>query len=536
MNDKTIRDANESALGTLSRRTFVRGTLAAGAGLTGAAWFGSGHREAHAKAEKAATPKRGGTLQVGGINDLNPKGVPFRLQASTTGQVVPTVFGGLLRYTDSLTPTMHMAETFELSKDATSAHLKLKKGIEYHSGRNFTVDDVKWNLQKAAEKAQRSQVRQLAEAITEMKLDGKHDITLKFARPMANFADLLVITLMADRETFDQVPKGTFVGTGPFMLKEWRPKELVHLVRNPNYFAGEPYLNDIVFRQFSDNQAMGLALDSGDIQYINEQVQPEDAERWEHSRNIALNIVYERGLGWYVGLNTKKAPFTDVRVRKAINLAMNRKRYMNEALLYGRVMTTPWPDFSPAFNKEIDSQIEFDLDAAKALLAEAGYPNGIPEPITVTLLPTRLPQVRVGEILQNDLEKIGVKLKFKQTEYAEMIEMLATGTFEPMWIGFGFGFAQFQPATTVQTAFPLRYPNTSNYDDPEWIAAVEGIINASGDEAALKQAYDRYTQAFVNGHFVLVYATRAAINARRKNLVELLNVYGASFYEGFGFV
>ena len=129
-----------------------------------------------------------------------------------------------------------------------------------------------------------------------------------------------------------------------------------------------------------------------------------------------------------------------------------------------------------------------------------------------------------------------MKLKFKQTEYAEMIEMLATGTFESMWIGFGFGFAQFQPATTVQTAFTLGFPNTSNYDDPEWIAAVDGIINASGDATTLKKAYDRYTRAFVNGHFVLVYATRAALNARHKNLVETLNVYGSTFYEGFGFV
>ncbi len=340
---------------------------------------------------------------------------------------------------------------------------------------------------------------------------------------------------MADKDSFDQIPRGHFVATGPYKMKEWRPKEIVHLERDPNHFDGEPYLDEIIFRQFSDNQAMGLALESGDIQYINEQVQPEDAERWEHSRDIKLNIVQERGLGWYVGLNTKKAPFTDVRVRKAINLSMNRKRYLNEVLLYGRVLTTPWAKFSPAFNPELDSMIKFDLDEAKKLLAEAGYPNGIPDPITVTLLPTRLPQVRVGEVLQNDLEKIGVKLKFKQTEYAEMIEMLATGTFEPMWIGFGYGFAQFQPATTVQTAFPLRYPNASNYDDPEWIEAVKGVINATGDAATLKKAYDRYNRAFINGHFVLAYANRPAINARRKNLLETLNVYGLTRYETFGF-
>ncbi|WP_256868282.1 ABC transporter substrate-binding protein, partial [Candidatus Entotheonella palauensis] len=102
---------------------------------------------------------------MGGINDLNPKGVPYRLQASTTGQTVGTVFSTILRYTTSLDPTPHMTESYELAPDAMSARMVLKKGIEFHSGRSFTTADVQWNLQKAAEKSQRSQVRQLAEAI-----------------------------------------------------------------------------------------------------------------------------------------------------------------------------------------------------------------------------------------------------------------------------------------------------------------------------------------------------------------------------------
>ncbi len=255
---------------SVSRRTFMQGSLAVGAGLAGTAWLGPG------EATAADEPKRGGTLSVGGINDLNPKGVPYRLQASTTGQTVGTVFSTILRYTDSLNPTPHMAETYELAADAMSARIVLKKGLEFHSGRSFTAADIQWNLQKAAEKSQRSQVRQLAAAITEYKFDGKYDVTMKFARPIANFADLLVIASMADKDTFDQIPRGDFIATGPYKMKEWRPKEIVHLGRHPNYFDGEPYLDEIIFRQFSDNQAMGLALESGDIQYINERPRSSD--------------------------------------------------------------------------------------------------------------------------------------------------------------------------------------------------------------------------------------------------------------------
>ena len=543
----------------LSRRGMLRGITVGAAGLAGAALIGCGDDDSSddepsggsssgssssssssSSGGSTATeePMTGGDLVVGVNNDLNPQGVPFRLQASTTGMVVAHVFGTLLRYEDvggTLAAVPHMAETFELATDAMSATATLHEGITFHDGRPFTAEDVKWNLSKATDPDQRSQVGQIAEGIEIFEVVDDRTINFTFNRPMANFADLLVITGMADPDTFDQIAEGKFNGTGPFTLGEWRVKESVRLDRFDGYFTTPANVDSVTFLQFQDNQAMGIALESGDVHYIQEQVSPEDFERWDAGGDIQAIAVIERGSGWYFGLNTKIPPLDDVRVRKAMNLAMNRQRFLDEVLLVGRVMTTPWPTYSQAFNEEIDSQITYDLDAAKALLAEAGYPEGIPDAIPTNLLPTRLPQVRMGEIWQADLEKIGIKLDFRQTEYSVMIDMLSSGGFDGVWVGFGFGFAQYNPATTVQTAFPLRYPNTSNHDDPEWIDAVEAIKNAAGTPEELQGVYDRYTQAFVDGHFVLAFSPRTALSAASGNVEVNLNYAGSALFEGFSF-
>ena len=543
----------------VSRRSMLRGTAVGAAGLAGAALIGCGSDDdddggddggdgggdatqtpggSTATAAPTEEPQSGGDLVVGTNNDLNPQGVPFRLQASTTGMVVAHVFSTLLRYEErdgTLQAVPHMAESFELAIDAMSATATLAEGITFHDGRPFTTEDVKWNLERATDPDQRSQVGQIAEGVEAFEIVDERTINFTFSRPMANFADLLVITGMADPDTFEEIAEGKFNGTGPFKLSEWRVKESVRLDRFDGYFTTPANVDSVTFLQFQDNQAMGIALEAGDVHYIQEQVSPEDFERWEAGGDIQAIAVVERGSGWYFGLNTKIPPLDDVRVRKAMNLAMNRQRFLDEVLLVGRVMTTPWPTFSQAFNEEIDSQITYDLDAAKALLAEAGFPDGIPDAIPTNLLPTRLPQVRMGEIWQADLDKIGIKLDFRQTEYSAMIDMLSSGGYDGAWIGFGFGFAQYNPATTVQVAFPLRFPNASNHDDQEWIDAVEAIKNAAGTPEELKSIYDRYTQAFVDGHFVLAFSPRTALSAASGNVNVNLNYAGAALFEGFEF-
>jgi peptide/nickel transport system substrate-binding protein len=516
----------------ISRRTAIRGAALGGAGLAAAALIGCSSDDDAGFSSDGLT---GGELIVGVGNDLNPKGVPYRLQASTTGMVVRHAFGTLLQYDEELKAEPYLAESFTLADDAMSCEIKLRDGITFHDGRKFTAEDVKWNLIKVTEPEQRSQLGQIAKGVENIIVADERSLRLEFNRPMANFSDLLVISPMADPDTFDQIETGMFNGTGPYRLTEWNPKESVKMERFENFVMDTPVIDSITFLQFQDNQAQGIALEAGDVHYIHEQVSPEDYERWAAGDQIKTRAAIERGSGWYFGLNCAIPPMDDVRVRKAMNLAMNRDRFLNEVLLIGRKMTTPWPTFSPAFDKEIDSQVTFDLDAAKALLAEAGYPDGLPEPITCTLLPTRSAQIRCGEIWQADLAKIGINLEFKQTEYAEMIGMLSSGTFDQAWVGFGYGFAQFQPATTVQVAFPLRYPNTSNYEAQEWIDVVEEIKNASGGGDELGEIYDRYTQAFVDGHFVLPFSPRTALNARAGNLEDYLNVYGTPFFERFGF-
>lgn len=460
--------------------------------------------------------KTGGTLRVGITSDIDPASIPYRY-AGGNNWVTYSVFETLVEYVDGLDPQPLLAKEWQLNDDATSLQLILRDGVTYHSGRPFTAADVKFNLDKIREKGVSSQFTALATNIESITINDDHSLTLKFSRPSPNIFDLLAMVPMADKEMLDRVKEGTLVGTGPFRFQEWQPKVGFQLQRNPEYWQdGKPYLDAIDAKVFPDAQALALNLESGDIEYT-AALDGVDAKRFEDRDDIILEVQDESGSGQYIGLNTKKEPMTDPRVRQAINYALNRQRYLDEVLFYGKPYVLPWPTYSPAYDEDLASSVEFNLDKAKQLLAQAGYPNGIQGEIPVNLLATRQWAVRIGEILQADLEKIGVKIKLEPTEYATMLDQLSKGTFHPMWIGFGYGFAGLHPWSALQLAFAIGVRNSSNYDSEEYKTAVQGLATAV-TESERKAAYERVNRAFLDGTFVLPFASSPNVNAMRRNV------------------
>ena len=176
------------------------------------------------------------------------------------------VFDRLTAYDDQLKPQPMLAESWEISTDAKQVKLNLRKGVQFHSGREMTSDDVKYSLQRAANpKVAAAQYTGMASWFSGVDTPDKYTAIFKSDLPRPTIFDLLEFLNICDKDTLEGPDaKNTAVGTGPFKFVEWIPGDHVTLTKNANYWqTGKPYLDGIQIPILRDQQAMTTQLEAG---------------------------------------------------------------------------------------------------------------------------------------------------------------------------------------------------------------------------------------------------------------------------------
>src|SRR5581483_11217888 len=209
---------------------------------------------------------------------------------------------------------------------------------------------------------------------------------------------------------------GKVVGTGPFTWKEWSPNEKAILERNPNYWRrGEPLLDRIEITVIGDVQSLGVQFEAG-AHDLALRPSAQDFARLRQDARFRGTVMDTGDSFYYVAADVTVPPLDKKEVRQAINSAINRDRFVQTV---GRGISEPsnlpWPKGSPAYDAALDSTIHFDLERAKALLAQAGVGTGLELPITFNTQVTAT-NGKLVELLQADLATIGVKLAVKSLE------------------------------------------------------------------------------------------------------------------------
>ncbi len=231
--------------------------------------------------------------------------------------------------------------------------------------------------------------------------------------------------------------KSNPVGTGPFVFKEWKRNDTITLEKNPNYWKeGQPKLAKIIVRSIPDNTARFNALQNGEIDLM-EDLNPDDAKQLEGNNELqkierpSFNVAY-------IGFNLKKKVFNNPKVRQALNHAVNKQAII-DALFAGQAKpaVNPMPPTLWGYNDSIQDYA-YDLDKAKSLLAEAGYPNGLTEPLTFYAMPVSRPYMpdgkKVAEAIQADFEKIGVKVNIQSPEWATYLDDVKAGQKDDLYM------------------------------------------------------------------------------------------------------
>lgn len=389
-----------------------------------------------------------------------------------------------------------LAVSWESSSDAKTWVFHLRKGVRFTDGTPLTAQAVKevFEIGISQEGAYGS-VRQMLQEVEKIVALDEYTLQFKlstavgyFPRKLAaQYTEIISPTALKrlDAAGLAQHP----VGTGPFMLKEWVPGVRLVMVRNPHYWGNKPKIDTIVFKEVLEDSARAIGLETGEIDIAYE-VEPNTALRLRSNPNLEVKSV----LTWraiFIGMNNQKPPFNDVRVRRALNYAIDREGIV-EGLLRGFGQVADAPVAPTIFGYNAQKPYGYDPKRARSLLAEAGYPNGIDVPFWV---PIGEVGEGVGEALAAQMAEAGIRAKIENMELARFRELrslpvekapqrLVLRTFSA-YAGVEDDVLQ---ATLVKSAWAPARLNDSFYSNPK----VEELLNlarATPDEAKQKALY-----------------------------------------------
>ena len=368
--------------------------------------------------------------------------------------MIKSLYSRLMDYkpgTPELVPSL--AETFEVSPDGLTYTFKLRKGVKFSNGRDVVASDVKYSIERAVNPKTQGPGAGFFGAIkgfdalsggTSETLEGievPDDATVVFhlSRPDATFLHVLAINFasVVPKEAVEAAA-GDFgkspVGSGTFVLKEWVIGQRLVFERNPAYFVKDmPHIDRFTVEVGQEPLVALLRLQKGEVDIAGDGIPPAKFLEIRNAPDGADMIVDGEQLHTgYVTLNTKVKPFDDLKVRQAVNMAINKERITR--ILNGRA--TPanqvLPPLMPGYDKSYTGY-GYDVAKAKALLAEAGLADGFE---TILYSTNTDPQPRIAQAIQQDLAAIGVKAEVRALAQSNVIAAGGTEGEAPMiWSG-----------------------------------------------------------------------------------------------------
>ncbi len=491
---------------TVSRRDFIALTLGATAGLTIA-----GPTPAGGAAAGSAGAKRGGRLVMAHTGDI--LNLDATQAAGANWPIFNQLYNVLVRYDENLKPRPELVESFRMSADGLSLNLKLRGGVRFHSGREFNSKDVAFNVEHYNAQKTAANIRQLVLPIKSVDTPDPATAILRFERPYPVIFDALDLMFIVDRDTVAEI-KNRPIGTGPFKLGNWDPGNAVTFRRFETYWKpGYPLLDEVVVRAMPDIDSMLVAFESGALDLI-QQPRYQALASLKTRKGVRVATGTPGATVLCMIMNTGAKPFTDRRVRQAINYACNRKKFVEVYLAdTGEPWVTPWPSGTMAYEHAQATRYTFNLDKAKQLLAEAGYDKGLEFSHLVGPETAAPGGVKMAEILQADLAKIGVRTRIETGEVAAVRPRLVKGDFQ--LASWQFGRAQKDPASLFGTSI-LWSPTNGwhNFKDPKYAElVVRGEHETDGGKR--REIYRELTRFVLDESFTLPLAPKLNVVAMR---------------------
>lgn len=450
------------------------------------------------------TPKPGGTLIWAIGSDI--ANLDGHLLTSTNYETVFRAYDRLTALDQQGQPQPQLAESWELSSDAKQLKLNLRKGVQFHTGREFTSDDVKWNIIRVRDPkvASGSFVTQSG-WFSSMETPDKYTVIASFDAPRPAVFDFFQLLNMVDPVTM-QGPDAAMksVGTGPFALVEWSQGDHITFSKNKNYWqSGRPYLDGIQTPIIKDPTAMIAQLEGGAIDVADAPL-IRDFNRLKSDPKYQGLVNSQDGQHFILAPNTTVAPFDNKLVRQALRFAIDRTR-MNEVALLGVGMpkVLPWLPGSPAYDEARSIANGFDLDKAAALLKQAGVSGFEMDLLPLVIFPEIDTYV---QIYQSDLAKIGITANILHLDFATWLDQVNNAKYHGMYAS-SDGRAQLTPLTYLTASAAANpFKNNEGFKSDALVALIDQL-GAEADTARQKAILDQINDLYLDESYTNVVAS-----------------------------
>ncbi len=394
------------------------------------------------------------TLVIGMAAD--PTGLdPEAVENNTSGFVMSTVYDSLLRYKTGTTDVAPgIAESWSTSADGLTYTFHLRHGVKFSDGTPLDAKAVIWNVDRLLNKANPQYIYNTGPVegyidftygdVASYRAVGDDAVEFTFKKPSAPFLNSLAMVwngLVSPTAAakWGKDYRNHPVGSGPFVLREWRERDQVILDANPDYWGGKPKVDHLIFKELPDLQAALLALKRGEIQILAD-LSTQSVPAIRNDPNIVF--LSQPGLAVSgVALPVDVAPLNDKRVRQALNYAVD-KNAIDKALFAGLAvpLTSPLPQAQWGFDPSLKGY-PYDPAKAKALLAAAGVKPGTQIELVTYNSPRGYnpagPNLAVA--IQGYLNKVGLSVSIRQFEMGAYLAYVRSGKYNGMmmegWTG-----------------------------------------------------------------------------------------------------
>lgn len=475
--------------------------------------------EASPAAQASASPapteaaSTGGKKSGGDVVVIIPQDLdfldPHLAVAAGTNEVLFNVFEGLLKPNEKGELYPAVAESYEVSSDGLTYTFKLRAGVKFHNGSLVTSEDVKYSYSRLAGIGADKPLQPQFAVVASVEAPDASTVVIKLKQNDSSFLTALTGAIIPN--SYEDSNKNP-IGTGPFKFKEYLPGQRLSVEKFTDYYVKDvPSLDHVEFRIITDPEASLLALKSGEAN-----IYPRvSTERLEELGDTYTTVSGPQNLVQLVAFNISKKPFNDVRIRQAINYAVNKDEIIQGVALGNgtKLGSNLSPVLAKYYQEGLEDTYATDIEKAKSLLAEAGYPDGFETTLSVPSIYQF--HVDTAQVIAQQLGQIGIKVKIEPVEWAVWLERIYKGRdYETTIIGLD---GKLDPYQILSKYLSDADNNFFNYNNSEFDTTLKSAVIETDD--AKRVALYKKAQTILTQDAAAVYIMDPNLNvALDKNL------------------
>lgn len=511
---------------------------------------------------EAATPATT-PISVGGTVTMafpfDPDSLDIQ-KANTGAYVGAFIYSSLIAKDPDGNYVPYMAESWEISPDGLAYTFHLKHDVKFHNGDPVTAQDWVWSFERAVNPDTASPLSGVV--LGRMKsVEAVDDYTLKLTltEPYYYLFDNLqyegimgVLSKRAVEESGDDYARSP-VGAGPFIFKEWVTADHITLERNPDFTWGPSYTNGtppniqtLIFRTIPESSTIVAGLEAGEITWAgNGYLAPVDVNSLESTGMFDVIRFPAYATMPYINLNLSKEPFNDLRVRQALNLAVDRQAMIDIVVpdsgatpAYG-----PLPPSAEGYWSGVEQiGYTYDLERAKQLMQDAGYTynsngmlekDGVPLSFTLYVINGLAIDGKADEVLQSQWKQLGVDVNLEISDIGVLIQKLISGDYGASDMGWGAANSEL-----LDTIFNSKFIGANNFsflNDPEMDAILAKMVSSTSLEDHLNWSMEAQKRTVEQAYIIPLFnqMTSEVINKQLQGYAYIKSDMGFRLWDAY---